>query len=139
MIYLCRPLPFTLPSFPSLCKYVLPCPVNHPPFVNSTGLQLRPQKQFHLLFYSSMEAPPAGYRKNVGICLINSSKKIFSASRLDIPDSWQMPQHNLPHATVGTAGGVAESDRVVTATTVEALETVADAAHADDVVKPIAE
>ncbi|XP_024971010.1 nudix hydrolase 26, chloroplastic-like [Cynara cardunculus var. scolymus] len=41
---------------------------------------------------SSMEAPPAGYRKNVGICLINSSKKIFSASRLDIPDSWQMPQ-----------------------------------------------
>ncbi|XP_028552459.1 nudix hydrolase 26, chloroplastic isoform X8 [Dendrobium catenatum] len=39
-----------------------------------------------------MEAPPAGYRKNVGICLINSSKKIFSASRLDIPDSWQMPQ-----------------------------------------------
>ncbi|KAE8709206.1 Nudix hydrolase 26 [Hibiscus syriacus] len=39
-----------------------------------------------------MEAPPQGYRKNVGICLINSSRKIFSASRLDIPNAWQMPQ-----------------------------------------------
>lgn len=26
---------------------------------------------------SSMEAPPQGYRRNVGICLINSSKKVF--------------------------------------------------------------
>ncbi|XP_022150467.1 nudix hydrolase 26, chloroplastic [Momordica charantia] len=41
---------------------------------------------------SSMEAPPEGYRRNVGICLINSSKKIFAASRLDIPEAWQMPQ-----------------------------------------------
>ncbi|XP_038711184.1 nudix hydrolase 26, chloroplastic isoform X2 [Tripterygium wilfordii] len=39
-----------------------------------------------------MEAPPEGYRRNVGICLINPSKKIFAASRLDIPDAWQMPQ-----------------------------------------------
>ncbi|KAK9053328.1 hypothetical protein SSX86_029961 [Deinandra increscens subsp. villosa] len=41
---------------------------------------------------SSMEAPPNGYRRNVNIYLINSSKKIFSASRLDIPEAWQMPQ-----------------------------------------------
>ncbi|KAL2943123.1 Nudix hydrolase 26 chloroplastic [Bienertia sinuspersici] len=41
---------------------------------------------------SSMESPPQEYRKNVGICLINPSKKIFAASRLDIPDTWQMPQ-----------------------------------------------
>ncbi|KAL6989201.1 hypothetical protein U1Q18_014954, partial [Sarracenia purpurea var. burkii] len=41
---------------------------------------------------SSMEAAPEGYRKNVGICLINPSKKVFAASRLDIPDAWQMPQ-----------------------------------------------
>ncbi|KAH9620143.1 hypothetical protein KSS87_006643 [Heliosperma pusillum] len=41
---------------------------------------------------SSMDSPPQGYRQNVGICLINPSKKIFAASRLDIPDSWQMPQ-----------------------------------------------
>ncbi|KAK8357821.1 hypothetical protein V6Z12_A05G442700 [Gossypium hirsutum] len=42
-----------------------------------------------------MEAPPQGYRRNVGICLINSSKKIFSASRLDIPSAWQMPQGGI--------------------------------------------
>ncbi|KAH9704684.1 Nudix hydrolase 26 [Citrus sinensis] len=42
-----------------------------------------------------MDAPPEGYRRNVGICLINSSKKIFAASRLDIPDSWQMPQGGI--------------------------------------------
>ncbi|XP_010246930.1 PREDICTED: nudix hydrolase 26, chloroplastic [Nelumbo nucifera] len=41
---------------------------------------------------SSMEAPPEGYRRNVGICLINSSNKIFTAARLDIPGAWQMPQ-----------------------------------------------
>ncbi|XP_047336809.1 nudix hydrolase 26, chloroplastic-like [Impatiens glandulifera] len=41
---------------------------------------------------STMESPPDGYRRNVGICLINDSKKIFLASRLDIPEAWQMPQ-----------------------------------------------
>ncbi|XP_077231652.1 nudix hydrolase 26, chloroplastic-like isoform X2 [Tasmannia lanceolata] len=40
----------------------------------------------------SMEAPPQGYRKNVGLCLINPSNKIFAASRLDITAAWQMPQ-----------------------------------------------
>ncbi|XP_044462385.1 nudix hydrolase 26, chloroplastic isoform X2 [Mangifera indica] len=47
------------------------------------------------LVHSSMDVPPEGYRRNVGICLINSSKKIFAASRLDIPDSWQMPQGGI--------------------------------------------
>ncbi|XP_024017481.1 nudix hydrolase 26, chloroplastic [Morus notabilis] len=47
---------------------------------------------------SSMEAPPQGYRRNVGICLINDDKKIFAASRLDIPDSWQMPQGGIDEA-----------------------------------------
>ncbi|KAM3685082.1 hypothetical protein ACB098_11G094200 [Castanea mollissima] len=41
---------------------------------------------------SSMDSPPQGYRRNVGICRINPSKKIFSASRMDIPSAWQMPQ-----------------------------------------------
>ncbi|XP_030447533.2 nudix hydrolase 26, chloroplastic isoform X1 [Syzygium oleosum] len=44
---------------------------------------------------SSMEAPPEGYRRNVGICLVNSSKKIFAASRLDVRDAWQMPQGGI--------------------------------------------
>ncbi|XP_044503437.1 nudix hydrolase 27, chloroplastic-like [Mangifera indica] len=40
-----------------------------------------------------MESPPDGYRRNVGICLVDSSnKKIFAASRIHIPDTWQMPQ-----------------------------------------------
>ncbi|KAJ0101069.1 hypothetical protein Patl1_05849 [Pistacia atlantica] len=56
------------------------------------------------LAHSSMDAPPEGYRRNVGICLINSSKKIFAASRLDIPDSWQMPQ--------GSANSTAAKDRI---------------------------
>ncbi|KAL1546098.1 Nudix hydrolase 26, chloroplastic, variant 2 [Salvia divinorum] len=42
-----------------------------------------------------MDSPPEGYRRNVGICLINPSKKIFAASRLDIPDAWQMPQGGI--------------------------------------------
>lgn len=40
----------------------------------------------------SMETPPQGYRRNVGICLVNPSKKIFTATRINIPDTWQMPQ-----------------------------------------------
>ncbi|KAK3407952.1 hypothetical protein EUGRSUZ_J00282 [Eucalyptus grandis] len=43
----------------------------------------------------SMEAPPEGFRPNVGICLVNSSKKIFAASRLDVRDAWQMPQGGI--------------------------------------------
>ncbi|GMI86212.1 nudix hydrolase homolog 26 [Hibiscus trionum] len=55
----------------------------------------KPQPLFSCTCSSSMEAPPQGYRRNVGICLINSSKKIFSASRLDIPNAWQMPQGGI--------------------------------------------
>ncbi|KAL9428213.1 hypothetical protein AB3S75_030240 [Citrus x aurantiifolia] len=41
----------------------------------------------------STDTPPDGYRRNVGICLINSSKKkIFAATRIHIPYTWQMPQ-----------------------------------------------
>eukprot|EP00268_Persea_americana_P014793 TRINITY_DN16648_c0_g1_i3.p1 TRINITY_DN16648_c0_g1~~TRINITY_DN16648_c0_g1_i3.p1 ORF type:complete len:260 (+),score=41.21 TRINITY_DN16648_c0_g1_i3:84-782(+) len=44
---------------------------------------------------SSMESPPEGYRKNVGLCVTNPSNKIFSASRLDVPGAWQMPQGGI--------------------------------------------
>ncbi|PIA54358.1 hypothetical protein AQUCO_00900712v1 [Aquilegia coerulea] len=44
---------------------------------------------------SSMESAPEGYRRNVGICLVNRSNKIFLASRLDIPGQWQMPQGGI--------------------------------------------
>ncbi|XP_022766973.1 nudix hydrolase 27, chloroplastic-like [Durio zibethinus] len=42
--------------------------------------------------FLTIEGPPDGYRKNVGICLANPSKKIFMASRIYIPNGWQMPQ-----------------------------------------------
>ncbi|CAL5404175.1 unnamed protein product [Camellia sinensis] len=41
-----------------------------------------------------METAPDGYRRNAGICLINPSKKIFAASRLD-NHFWQMPQGGI--------------------------------------------
>ncbi|KAL0401437.1 UNVERIFIED_CONTAM: Nudix hydrolase 26, chloroplastic, partial [Sesamum latifolium] len=78
---------------------------------------------FSSLSSSSMDSPPEGYRRNVGICLINPSKKIFAASRLDIPDAWQMPQgHILPmlfdillnnvgvEASYDYVGGIDESE-----------------------------
>ncbi|GKV29771.1 hypothetical protein SLEP1_g38669 [Rubroshorea leprosula] len=40
----------------------------------------------------STEIPPEGYRRNVGICLVNTSKEIFTGSRIRIPHTWQMPQ-----------------------------------------------
>ncbi|KAK7268550.1 hypothetical protein RIF29_21251 [Crotalaria pallida] len=49
----------------------------------------------HCRSSSTMEAPPEGYRRNVGICLMNHEKKIFAASRLDIPNAWQMPQGGI--------------------------------------------
>ncbi|KAK9187475.1 hypothetical protein WN944_018870 [Citrus x changshan-huyou] len=77
----CKPN-FTSPNYP----HKLP---------KSTNLPLvHHQNQICSSSYS-MDAPPEGYRRNVGICLINSSKKIFAASRLDIPDSWQMPQGGI--------------------------------------------
>ncbi|XP_010274693.1 PREDICTED: nudix hydrolase 25 isoform X2 [Nelumbo nucifera] len=39
-----------------------------------------------------MEGLPAGYRPNVGVCLINSENQVFVASRLNVPGAWQMPQ-----------------------------------------------
>ncbi|KAF9597439.1 hypothetical protein IFM89_018885 [Coptis chinensis] len=57
-----------------------------------------------LISSSSMETAPEGYRRNVGICLVDLSNKIFSASRLDIPGAWQMPQ-----------GGVDEGEELRTA------------------------
>ncbi|XP_010540583.1 PREDICTED: nudix hydrolase 25-like isoform X2 [Tarenaya hassleriana] len=42
-----------------------------------------------------MEDLPAGYRPNVGVCLINSDNLVFVASRLNVPGAWQMPQGGI--------------------------------------------
>ncbi|XP_039060480.1 nudix hydrolase 26, chloroplastic-like isoform X2 [Hibiscus syriacus] len=89
---LCFPLHhFSVPSKP--ISFIPQYPSSSSPFLNHRKPQ--PLTLFSCTCSStssSMETPPQGYRRNVGICLINSSKKIFSASRLDIPNAWQMPQ-----------------------------------------------
>ncbi|XP_038904841.1 nudix hydrolase 26, chloroplastic-like [Benincasa hispida] len=58
-----------------------------------------------------MEFPPEGYRRGVGICLFNSSGKIFAASRLNRPEIWEMPQ-----------GGINEGEDLKTAAKRELIE-----------------
>ncbi|XP_021773477.1 nudix hydrolase 26, chloroplastic-like [Chenopodium quinoa] len=73
---------------------------------------------------SSMESPPEGYRRNVGICLINPSKKIFAASRLDIPDSWQMPQGGIDEGEDPRDAAIRELREETGVTSVEVLGEV---------------
>ncbi|PON70259.1 Mutator [Parasponia andersonii] len=84
-----KPSPLSFPYYPlQLTKFtVLPLFLSKKPFICS----VQPSSSSS----SAMEAPPEGYRRNVGICLINDSRKIFAASRLDIPNSWQMPQGGI--------------------------------------------
>ncbi|XP_031739122.1 nudix hydrolase 26, chloroplastic [Cucumis sativus] len=58
-----------------------------------------------------MEFPPEGYRRGVGICLLNSSGKIFAASRPNGHEIWEMPQ-----------GGVNEGEDLKTAAKRELME-----------------
>ncbi|CAH2054172.1 unnamed protein product [Thlaspi arvense] len=75
---------------------------------------------------SSMESPPEGYRRNVGVCLVNSSKKIFAASRLDIPSAWQMPQGGIDE---GEDPRVAVMRELKEETGVHSAEIIAEAPH----------
>lgn len=91
------------------------CSPNHYQFTSALSIHphhRRFRASFSAQSSSIMENPPQGYRRNVGICLMNpSSKKIFAASRLDIPDAWQMPQ-----------GGIDESEDPRTAAARELRE-----------------
>ncbi|KNA06985.1 hypothetical protein SOVF_176030 [Spinacia oleracea] len=71
-----------------------------------------------------MESPPEGYRRNVGICLINPSKKIFAASRIDIPDSWQMPQGGIDKGEDPQNAAIRELREETGVTSVEVLAEV---------------
>ncbi|CAL5209019.1 unnamed protein product [Lathyrus oleraceus] len=82
----------------ALCRFAY-SPVNHIFFPKYPPQNVKfpslPLSALSCSSSSTMEAPPEGYRRNVGICLINSHKKVFAASRLDIPNSWQMPQGGI--------------------------------------------
>ena len=41
------------------------------------------------------DRPPAGYRANVGIVLVNAAGGIFVGRRRDTPGAWQMPQGGI--------------------------------------------
>jgi putative (di)nucleoside polyphosphate hydrolase len=40
----------------------------------------------------SSDAPPKGYRPNVGLMLIAPDRRVFVGKRFDSPEAWQMPQ-----------------------------------------------
>ncbi|KAK6933574.1 NUDIX hydrolase domain [Dillenia turbinata] len=104
------------PSLPS--HYCLPRPLKF------TILPLLRSNPFSALRSSSMEAPPEGYRRNVGICLINPSKKIFAASRLDIPNAWQMPQGGVDEDEDPKNAAIRELREETGVTSVEVLAEV---------------
>ncbi|KAJ7564475.1 hypothetical protein O6H91_02G018600 [Diphasiastrum complanatum] len=63
-----------------------------PPLKRKGGLL--PARVYNLVraMVVAVDAPPRGYRANVGICLVNQKNEVFVASRLDVPGAWQMPQ-----------------------------------------------
>ncbi|XP_039118042.1 nudix hydrolase 26, chloroplastic-like isoform X1 [Dioscorea cayenensis subsp. rotundata] len=73
---------------------------------------------------ASMEASPPGYRRNVGICLVNASSKIFAASRLDIPGTWQMPQGGVDEGEDPRIAAVRELKEETGVTSAELLAEV---------------
>ncbi|KAL4182880.1 hypothetical protein AMTRI_Chr11g152420 [Amborella trichopoda] len=82
MVSLCRFSPFN----PHLTRCLSLSPFK----TNTKPHPLRKYRPFSLS--ATMEEPPLGYRRNVGICLVNASNKILTALRLDIPGAWQLPQ-----------------------------------------------
>ena len=52
--------------------------------------------------------PPAGYRANVGIVLVNPAGEVFVGRRRDTPDAWQMPQGGIDAGETVRAAAVRE-------------------------------
>ncbi|KAJ1273562.1 hypothetical protein BS78_06G291100 [Paspalum vaginatum] len=87
----------------------LPRPARPPPPPSSSSSASASASASPLAAAASMDAPPEGYRTNVGICLANPSlTRIFSASRIDIPSAWQMPQGGIDAGEQPRAAAVRE-------------------------------
>ena len=52
--------------------------------------------------------PQAGYRRCVGIALIDPRRHVFAAERVDLPGAWQMPQGGIDPAETPQAAGLRE-------------------------------
>ena len=52
--------------------------------------------------------PPAGYRANVGIVLVNAAGEIFVGRRRDTQDAWQMPQGGIDRGETVRAAAARE-------------------------------
>ena len=52
--------------------------------------------------------PPAGYRANVGIMLVNAGGGVFVGRRRDMPDAWQMPQGGIDRGETVRAAAARE-------------------------------
>ena len=52
--------------------------------------------------------PPAGYRANVGIVLVNAAGEVFVGRRRDAPDAWQMPQGGIDAGETARAAALRE-------------------------------
>ncbi|MCL7051632.1 hypothetical protein MKW94_030610 [Papaver nudicaule] len=113
------------PALKNSCSSSPISPSNSKKFPNFSLLHPKPSEIIISCksYSSSMESPPEGYRRNVGICLISPSNKVFSASRLDIPSAWQMPQGGIDEGEDPRAAAIRELSEE---TGVKSVEVVAE-------------
>jgi putative (di)nucleoside polyphosphate hydrolase len=57
---------------------------------------------------SNASPAPAGYRRGVGLMLLDRNRRIFVARRIDTPDAWQMPQGGIDKGETARAAALRE-------------------------------
>jgi putative (di)nucleoside polyphosphate hydrolase len=61
----------------------------------------------------SEAAVPAGYRRGVGIMLLDRLNRIFVARRIDTPEAWQMPQGGIDDGESPRAAALRELEEEI--------------------------